>query len=96
MNGLSRFVNSIGAGPKRGEPFVFVICGRNVVAGKFKQCFDTLVAQDVGSWGAVVVDDASTNGFADTVPMPATAIRLGRTLRKFSWGGSVMSGTNRV
>ena len=59
------------AGPKRGEPFVFVICGRNVVAGKFRQCFESLVAQDLDIWGAIVVDDASTNGFGDYAEMLA-------------------------
>ena len=39
-------------GPKRGEPFVFVICGRNVDPMRFRQCFESLVAQDVDSWGA--------------------------------------------
>ena len=53
------------AGPKRHEPFVFVICGRNVDPGRFKRCVDSLVAQGVQDWGAVVVDDASTNGFGD-------------------------------
>ena len=53
------------AGPKRHEPFVFVICGRNVDPGRFKRCVDSLVAQSVQDWGAVVVDDASTNGFGD-------------------------------
>ena len=57
------------AGPKRSEAFVFVICGRNVDPGRFSQCFDSLVAQDVGSWGAIVVDDASTNGFGDYAEM---------------------------
>ena len=57
------------AGPKRGEPFVFVICGRNVDAGRFKQCFESLVAQSCGDWGAIVVDDASTNGFGDYAEM---------------------------
>ena len=57
------------AGPKRGEPFVFVICGRNVVAGKFRQCLESLVVQDLGSWGAILVDDASTNGFGDYAEM---------------------------
>ena len=57
------------AGPKRGEPFVFVICGRNVDAGRFKQCFESLVAQDASDWGAIVVDDASTNGFGDYAEM---------------------------
>ena len=53
------------AGPKRYEPFVFVICGRNVDPGRFKRCFESLAAQNVQEWGAVVVDDASTNGFGD-------------------------------
>ena len=53
------------AGPKRHEPFVFVICGRNVDPGRFKRCFESLAAQSVQEWGAVVVDDASTNGFGD-------------------------------
>ena len=55
-------------GPKRYEPFVFVICGHNVKPGRFKRCFLSLVAQE-GDWGAVVVDDASTNGFDDYAGM---------------------------
>ena len=51
--------------PKRREPFVFVICGRNVASARFRSCFDSLVAQKGVDWGAVVVDDASTNGFGD-------------------------------
>ena len=57
------------AGPQRREPFVFVICGRNVEPGRFKRCFESLVAQANGEWGAVVVDDASTNGFGDYAEM---------------------------
>ena len=53
------------AGPKRAEPFVFVICGRNVNPGQFKRCIESLTAQVGHDWGAVVVDDASTNGFGD-------------------------------
>ncbi len=56
-------------GPKRYEPFVFVICGRNVDPGRFKRCFESLVAHSVLEWGAVVVDDASTNGFGDYARM---------------------------
>ncbi len=51
--------------PKRVERFVFVICGRNVNPGQFKRCVESLTAQDGSDWGAVVVDDASTNGFGD-------------------------------
>lgn len=53
------------AGPTRVEPFVFVIGGRNVNPGQFKRCIESLTAQDVPDWGALVVDDASTNGFGD-------------------------------
>ena len=53
------------AGPKRHEPFVYVICGRNVAPGRFKRCVESLAAQSLQEWGAVVVDDASTNGFGD-------------------------------
>ena len=59
------------AGPERNEPFVFVICGRNVDPGRFKRCFQSLIAQRRGDWGAVVVDDASTNGFGDYAAMLA-------------------------
>ncbi len=53
------------AGPKRHEPFIFVICGRNVDPGRFKRCVESLAAQNVQEWGAVVVDDASSYGFGD-------------------------------
>ncbi len=59
------------AGPKRSEPFVFVICGRNVDPGRFKRCFQSLMAQRMEDWGAVIVDDASTNGFGDYAAMLA-------------------------
>lgn len=55
------------AGPKREERAVFVVCGRNVDPARFKRCWESLVAQRNGGWGAVVVDDASTNGFGDYV-----------------------------
>ena len=53
------------AGPKRREPVVFIICGRDVHPGRFKRCIESLEAQANRDWGAVVVDDASTNGFGD-------------------------------
>ena len=59
-------------GPKRHEPFVFVICGRNVDPSRFKRCVESLVAQSVQEWGAVVVDDASSNGFGDYAEMLLT------------------------
>ena len=60
------------AGPHRSESFVFVICGRNVPRGRFKRCFDSVMAQqqhDGSEWGAVVIDDASTDGFGDYAEM---------------------------
>ena len=56
-------------GPNRSEPFVFVICGRNVEPGRFKRCYQSLLTQQGNEWGAVVVDDASTNGFGDYAGM---------------------------
>ena len=53
------------AGPKRNEPFLFVICGRNVPVGRFKRCWDSVISQSVRDWGAIVIDDASDNGLAD-------------------------------
>ena len=57
------------AGPKRSEPFVFVICGRNVEPARFRRCFESLIAQEGDDWGVVVTDDASTNGFGDYAEM---------------------------
>jgi 2-polyprenyl-3-methyl-5-hydroxy-6-metoxy-1,4-benzoquinol methylase len=51
--------------PRRTEPYVFVICGRNVRPGQLKRCLDSLAAQHGPSWGAIVIDDASDNGAAE-------------------------------
>jgi len=56
-------------GPKRHEPFVFVISGRNVRPGRFKRCVESLLARESADWGAVVIDDASTNGFGEYAEM---------------------------
>ena len=53
------------AGPKRSERFVFVICGHNVNPGRFKQCILSILAQKSVPWGAILIDDASSNGFGD-------------------------------
>lgn len=55
------------AGPKRNEPYIFIICGRNVEAGRFRRCFDSLLSQSETDWGAVIVDDASDNGLDDYI-----------------------------
>ena len=46
-------------GPLRREPFVFVVSGRNVPAGRLRRCIDSMVRQQGPRWGAVVFDDAS-------------------------------------
>ena len=51
-------------GPKRHEPFVFIINGRNVSTDRLKRCINSLVRQNGPEWGAVVTDDASDDGSA--------------------------------
>lgn len=53
------------AGPKRAEPYIFVISGRNIDPGQFRRCFDSVLSQTEPDWGAIVIDDASINGFGD-------------------------------
>ena len=52
-------------GPLRREPFVFVVSGRNVPAGRLRRCIDSMVRQQGPRWGAVVFDDASDSMFAE-------------------------------
>ena len=49
-------------GPKRSEPYIFIIAGRDVPPGQFRRCLDSLISQTTSEWGAVVIDDASSNG----------------------------------
>jgi len=46
-------------GPKRSEPMVVVICGRNVRPGTVERCFTSLRTQSHQAWGAIVIDDGS-------------------------------------
>ena len=46
-------------GPPRDEPFVFVVCRRNVEPGRLRRCLASIVRQKGPRWGAVVFDDAS-------------------------------------
>lgn len=52
-------------GPPRREPFVFVVCGRNVAAGRLRRCLDSMRQQRGPRWGAVVIDDASDPALGD-------------------------------
>ena len=51
--------------PLRREPFVFVVSGRNVPAGRLRRCIDSMARQQGPRWGAVVFDDASDPMFAE-------------------------------
>ena len=51
--------------PRRDEPFVFVVSGRNVPAGRLRRCIASLARQKGKPWGAVVFDDASAPMFAE-------------------------------
>ena len=51
--------------PRRPEPFVFVVSGRNVPPGRLRRCIDSMLRQKEQDWGAVVFDDASDARFAE-------------------------------
>ena len=51
--------------PRRREPFVFVVSGRNVPPGRLRRCIDSMLRQKGQDWGAVVFDDASDVRFAE-------------------------------
>ena len=55
--------------PRRPEPYVFVVSGRNVPAGRLRRCIASLVRQKGLPWGAVVFDDASAPAFAEPFEM---------------------------
>lgn len=52
-------------GPKRAEPFVFVITGRNIPPGRFLRCMESVFRQRRCDWGAVVIDDDSDEETAE-------------------------------
>jgi len=52
-------------GPRRREPFVFVVSGRNVPAARFRRCLESMTRQKGPRWGAVIFDDASDPMFAE-------------------------------
>ena len=51
--------------PRRREPFIFLVSGRNVPAGRLRRCIESMVRQKSHQWGAVVFDDASEPVFAE-------------------------------
>ena len=55
--------------PRRPDPYVFIVSGRNVPAGRLRRCIVSLVRQKGLPWGAVVFDDASAPMFAEPFEM---------------------------
>lgn len=45
---------------ERHEPYVFMLTGRNVPPGRALRCLDSLMQQRGSNWGAVVIDDGSS------------------------------------
>jgi hypothetical protein len=46
--------------PKRDEPFVFVVCGRDVPPGRALRCLESLKAPPGEDWGVILLDDDSS------------------------------------
>ena len=61
-------------GPHRCEPFVFVVSGRNVPAGRFRRCLESMTRQKGPRWGAVIFDDASDPMFAEHFEIACEAL----------------------
>ena len=55
QTGLSPWLAS-----ERNEPFIFVICGRDVQPGRFWNCINSVLVQTRQDWGAIVIDDNSS------------------------------------
>ena len=61
-------------GPPRREPFVFVVSGRNVPAGRFRRCLQSMTRQKGARWGAVIFDDVSDPMFAEHFEIACAAL----------------------
>ena len=61
-------------GPPRCEPFVFIVSGRNVEAGRFRRCLASIVRQKGPCWGAVLFDDASVPRIAEHFKVACRAL----------------------
>ncbi|MCQ1537134.1 glycosyltransferase [Methanosarcina sp. KYL-1] len=47
--------------PKRNEPFIFIMCARNLAPSKFLRCWQSVLGQTMENWGAIIIDDGSDN-----------------------------------
>ncbi|XXY48849.1 glycosyltransferase [Sorangium sp. So ce269] len=80
-------------GPKRDEPMVIVICGRNVPPGRIHRCLDSLAAQRGVAWGAIVIDDASDSGADEVLRRAATALGARATYLRRRQRAGLMANT---
>lgn len=55
--------------PKREEQYIFIICGRNLTPARFYRCWQSMIGQSRPYWGAIIIDDASTNGLQDYIQL---------------------------
>lgn len=61
-------------GPRRSEPLVVVMQGRNVPAGRLMRAIKSLQAQRRTDWGAILVDDGSDPIFAEFIRVIAPTL----------------------
>ena len=67
--------------PRRREPFVFVVCGRNVAPGRLRRCLDSMRRQRGPCWGAVIVDDASDAAYREHFDIAAKGFERATVVR---------------
>jgi len=48
-------------GPKRNEPFVFILQGRNISPGRMRRAIDSIQRQTRIDYGAIIIDDGSSS-----------------------------------
>lgn len=61
-------------GPPRGEPFIFLVSGRNVLPGRIRRCIASMLRQKGPRWGAILIDDVSEPVIAEHFEMPCGSL----------------------
>lgn len=83
-------------GPKRAEPFIFIISGRNVPPARFRRCWDSVLAQSRLDWGAIVVDDDSHRAWALELEQTCATRREHTTLIRNAARAGLLANTVRA
>jgi len=55
--------------PKRNEPFIFIITGRNISTRKFYRCWQSVINQERINWAAIIIDDASESNIVEYIDL---------------------------